>query len=334
MRKFLILFSFVCGLSLCAKDFTYNEIVYTVVDEDAKTVETKVGAVELDEEEKEVYIAGNELSGIVKLPEIVTDENGVEYTLIRLGNQAFSNSRYLLSVELPETIVEIGDNAFYGCIMLIRVNIPDAVTSIGKYSFFSCFALDQIKLPDTLKSISEGMFAGCHFKYINLPQSLLYVEEYAFLACIGLTEVNLPENVWFVEKGAFFGCTELKTLYLPDNLVIVGSMGFGLCEKLTTVYYNTSLPALATKDIFSNKTYANARLVVPQGAKKVMEGKTPWSYFVNIEEADFGSIDDVDISDNLLPVEYYNLRGERVLSPEQGQIIIERSGNRTRKIVF
>lgn len=39
-------------------------------------------------------------------------------------------------------------------------------------------------------------------------------------------------------------------------------------------------------------------------------------------------------ADNMSPVEYYNLQGQRIASPEKGQIVICRRGSQAAKVVF
>lgn len=65
MRKILILLlTAVAALSARAYDFTYDGIIYTVIDEEARTVETKSG---------NISAAGNKVSGDITIPATVYD---------------------------------------------------------------------------------------------------------------------------------------------------------------------------------------------------------------------------------------------------------------------
>lgn len=336
MKKLLCIATLLGCLSLSAKDFTYNGIIYTVTDEDAMTVETKAGTTEPDPEdsEKVIRIAGNDAAGFITLPSTVRDENGEEYTLTRLGDDSFSNCSYLFDVTLPETVTEIGSYAFYGCSLLSKAELPVKLKTIGEYAFFGCLNLDSIDLPNSITKIKEGTFAGCSFKSIKLPENLLSIEDYAFMMCTSLTEIKIPDYTIIIDLGAFYACTSLKTVYLPEYLIFPGSMIFGSCSNITKVYYLTDSPVTASKNIFDDKVYTQATLYVPEGSKSVMESKLPWTYFVNIVEENVGSVDDIVEDDLSQPVEYFDLNGRKIESPERGQVLIERQGNKTRKVIY
>ncbi len=324
------------SLCLSARDFIYEGIAYTVLDENEKTVQTKAGSVETDpnDESKEIHIPGNTVSILIQLPEKVTDENGNEYTLTTIGKDSFCENSTLLSVSLPESVKEIEDNAFYGCNYLIKINFPEGLKSIGNYAFFACISLMDIELPAGLLMIKTGSFAGCALKSINLPENLMAIYEYAFMSCMNLTEVRIPENVFLMGDACFLGCTSLKTLYLPAKLLFAGSMMFYSCKELTSVYYPTDSPVSASKNNFDNSIYSSATLYVQAGASSAMAQTIPWKYFSNIVEYDFSSIDAIQTESPNQPVEYYDLNGRRVQSPIPGQLLIRRVGTETSKIFF
>lgn len=133
MRKKLLLFTFSLFLSLpiIAKEFTYEyegqKIIYSVIDEEAKTVETLKG----------VNSAGNYVSDDLVLPAHPKDGE-VEYTLTRISDNAFLYCQELTSVIIPNTVTEIGESAFYCCYELSNINLPNSVTVIGEYAFSNC----------------------------------------------------------------------------------------------------------------------------------------------------------------------------------------------------
>ena len=59
----------------------------------------------------------------------------IEDGVTNIGNDAFTGSSNLTSVEIPNSVTSIGDGAFYGCISLTSVEIPNSVTSIGESAF-------------------------------------------------------------------------------------------------------------------------------------------------------------------------------------------------------
>ena len=76
----------------------------------------------------------------------------------------------------------------------------------------------------------------------------------------------------------------------------------------------------ASENIFSEATYNNACLYVPQGRKFAYEKTTPWNKFY-ILEIDVTDINDV-IKDASAPKVYYDLNGRIVMTPTKGIYIL------------
>ena len=102
----LSIISFSC-LASVARDFSYTyegqTLVYTVLDEEAKTCEPKAGYT------TGIYaIPGNNVSGKLILPEKVMDGNNA-YVLTRIGDFAFSSCYGLTGpLTIPNSVTSIG----------------------------------------------------------------------------------------------------------------------------------------------------------------------------------------------------------------------------------
>lgn len=323
-------------LYLGAKDISYKGIVYSVLDESEKTVQTKEGSIETDpaDSSKEIYVPGNSVSGFIILPEIVIDESGLEYTLTNIGQNSFCNNSTLLSIRLPQSVEVIDNYAFYGCSNMLSINLPNELNTIGDYAFFGCMSMGDIEIPEGIFIIREGTFAGCGFEHVSLPQSLLAISEFSFMACMNLTEINIPDEVFIMGAACFLGCLNLTTIHLPADLMLTDSRLFSSCSKIASVYYPTNTPTAATKNIFDDSVYSRAILYIPEGSTSTMDDTTPWKYFTYKVEYDFAAINNIFQDILEAPVEFYDLNGRRILTPAPGQILIRRSGSTSSKIIF
>ncbi len=117
--------------------------------------------------------------------EIILSKN-----LISIGNYAFYGSRFLKSIEIPESTTSIGDYAFSG-ISLTNIEIPKGVTSIGERAFYRCFFLTNIEIPESVTSIGD----------------------YAFQSSDELKEIVIPRSVEYIGKGAFYIWNSDLTIY-------------------------------------------------------------------------------------------------------------------------
>lgn len=72
---------------------------------------------------------------------------------------AFTGSRNLKSVEIPNSVINISEDAFY-CSGITSVNIPDSIKSIKFETFSCCQNLKSVIIPDSVTSIDIFAFYG------------------------------------------------------------------------------------------------------------------------------------------------------------------------------
>ena len=88
-------------------EFTYEgqTLTYTVIDEEAKTVQTKEGDSGMPSP-----TAGNKVSGKLVIPSQIKEGDEV-YDVVKIGEAAFYDC-YITSITIPESVTEIGADAF------------------------------------------------------------------------------------------------------------------------------------------------------------------------------------------------------------------------------
>ena len=77
-----------------------------------------------------------------------------------IGEFAFSGSRSLESITIPEGVTSIGLRAFFFCNKLTAITIPDSVTTIQDMAFFGCSNLTSITIPKAFHSEDEASRLG------------------------------------------------------------------------------------------------------------------------------------------------------------------------------
>ena len=125
------------------------------------------------------------------------------------------------------------------CLEITNVTISDGVTSIGSYAFCYC-SVKSITLPFGLKHIGSSAFFNCpNIQQINIPDSVEYIDPYAFSCCKGLHTVQLPASLTLISEELFAECDNLRNLSIPDAVTEIGANAFLRC----TAFILEKLPA-------------------------------------------------------------------------------------------
>lgn len=125
------------------------------------------------------------------------------------------------------------------CVEITNVTISDGVTSIGSYAFCYC-SVKSITLPFGLKHIGASAFFYCpNIQQINIPDSVEYIDPYAFSCCKGLHTVQLPASLTLISEELFAECDNLRNLSIPDTVTEIGANAFLRC----TAFILEKLPA-------------------------------------------------------------------------------------------
>ncbi len=105
------------------------------------------------------------------------------------------------------------------------------------------FGADEIySIRKNIKIIRHEAFENCSLlKEINIPDSVVKIEDYAFADCSGLQKVNIPNSVTSIGTGVFEGCLSLQTLNLPNSVTDIGSYAFAGCTSLTRITMPNSI---------------------------------------------------------------------------------------------
>ncbi len=167
-------------------------------------------------------------------------------TLTSLPAHAFSGMTSLVNVYLPDGLKEIGDAAFLSCEKLTNCELPLSLTRIGAMAFART-AVKKVELGASVSEIGRGAWSGCkqlaeisvddsNSAFIAVDAVLYNKAQTSMLICAAARngELNLPESLIRIEDYACEGCRNLSGgLHLPNGLTYVGDFAFAGCEGLT-----------------------------------------------------------------------------------------------------
>lgn len=225
----------------------------------------------------------------------------------------------------------LGKNAFYGCTSLTSVELPENITSIPDGAFRECTSLTALEIPETVTEIGRSAFEGSAIQSAEIPASVYSIGSRAYKNCTSLTSVSMPENLYQIDSQTFMGCTSLKSITIPESVSQIGSQAFADVDFESVISLATYPPYVENENAFSNVTYANAYLYVPEEATDYYKTADVWSKFskqsitTGIEAIETDAID--------ADAEYYNLQGVKIVNPTSG-IYIRRQGTKIDKVII
>lgn len=141
----------------------------------------------------------------------------------------------------------------------------------GTCEILSCFVVAEVlEIPETIGNLTVVGIGGYAFasdgiQKIVLPDTVTYLANDAFNACLDLESVILGDGLKSVGSMAFANCPELKSIEFPEGIEEIGHSLFSMSEELEEVY----IPASATLfegRITSPTLCPNLVVVTPAGS--------------------------------------------------------------------
>lgn len=252
-------------------------------------------------------------SGVLDIPAEVEYE-GVRYTVVSVGERAFSGIAEITGIMLPRTITDIGPYAFSYCTALVgTVTIGEEVVSIGRSAFYgcggitavnfnaencesmggtrsgtvfgNCRALTKITFGPNVQRIPDYAFAGMdglRFEW-NMPKALEYIGEYAFAYCNSIYgTLSLPDGVKRVGAYAFAQCHSMRQLEIPSRIERIDTRAFYQCVNLTQMKVYAMVPPNVGADAFLGIS-GGAVMTVPCISVDRYRQAPEWSRIYNIK---------------------------------------------------
>lgn len=202
-----------------AVTFDVEGIRYNILSQQDKTVEVAIIPKSIS------YPSYSTYAGDFNIPAKVTF-NEIEYDVIGIGPNAFSECSKLGTITLPNSIKYIGFGAF-SYSNLSSITLPESVESIKAAAFRDCHYLTEFTIPQATTELETTIFYGCYnLKKVTILSPLSSIPDDTFFKCSGLSVINIPETVVSLGDAAFYYTSNLSTLKIPRSVTNIGSQCF------------------------------------------------------------------------------------------------------------
>lgn len=159
----------------------------------------------------------------------------IPYDVTAIDSMAFSGCMYLEEVLMPDQMSSVGSMSFFNCTSLKRVVLGPNVLTIESAAFEDCVNLKEVEWCDNLIMIDTLAFSGTGFTDLKIPDSVMFLEEYAFFSCENLKTVNIPDSVQFMGTNAFLGCFSLESITISGTFLLMDEFALGIGDESTSV---------------------------------------------------------------------------------------------------
>ena len=222
-RLVLFICTLLCANVLLAQSFTIGNFRYTVRNYSDGTTGVSV------------YPADTTIT-TANIPETVTYE-GVTYTVIEIGYNAFANCRNLTSVTIPKGVWKIDCYSFVGCTNLRVLNYN---AENYRFEFFGYDDVDDYYF-----------FRDCPINEINIGEDVRKIPAYFAYNLDSLTSITISDGVDSIMNGAFKNCSNLTSVNIPNSVTYIarrlssetfsyGGSPFEGCSSLTSMTIDMS----------------------------------------------------------------------------------------------
>ncbi len=203
-------------------------------------------------------------------------------SVIKIGDYAFQNARYLKSVQFNKKIKIIGRSAFDDCKNLESLDFDESLQEIGEWCFHGCDKIQRIHIVQRLEKIGKYAFGSCEsLKYINVDQNNtsyteidgnLYTKDGKIILQYAIAKPDktfyMPSSVETISFRAISDAFHLEKVIL-QNIGVIEEKAFYFDINLKEIHFNT-VPIFQGKKIF-DCTHSELKLILKNN--QIMEYK-------------------------------------------------------------
>ncbi len=209
----------------------------------------------------------------------------IPYGVSTIGDTVFADCTSLKEVSVPNTLTSVGTHVFHGCSALETFK-GDGASADGRcivvnnaICAFAPVGITEYTTPQGVEAINECVFEECELTSITISEGVHTIGLQAFAYSKNLKTVNLPNSLIIIEERAFNTCDSMESITIPSNVATIGFGAF-TSENLKTVYCKATTPPTVEEYIFGEKNKARS-IYVPADSVEAYKAASGWSNYAD-----------------------------------------------------
>lgn len=280
----------------------YAKVIHTDMSETSNIVSD--GDYAMFKDGDEYILLGGYFEGktALVLPDIATSINAYAFygnrtiasitigsNIKMIGEDAFCDCRNLVEViNLSSLDIKVGStaNGYVACYaqkVLTNEDEKGEVFNVGDYSFYKQggeYILYRYNGSDkelTLPGLIDGghsykigrrVFRDKYVVSVVMPESVIAIDDEAFLGYSNLTSVVIGENVSTIGSYAFSNCSSLTSVVIGENVTSIGNSAFSNCSSLTSIIIPEKVTAISGGAFYDCSKLTSVEFKNPEGWKR------------------------------------------------------------------
>ena len=147
----------------------------------------------------------------------------------------------------------------------IVLDYPNEITSVKATDNT---ALTYIQTPNTMTMIGNWAFGNCpNLASINITEGVTSIIEGTFQSCPLLSNITLPNSLTSIGQSVFEDCVKLVSITIPEGVKSIGDYSFRNCEALSNITLPNSLTSISNNIFRECKSLKS--ITIPEGVKSI-----------------------------------------------------------------
>jgi len=160
--------------------------------------------------------------------------------------------------------INISDEEYENIINNSEPTQPIQPVIENEYNTITYNSFKKIELQN--KNFGANIIYHTHSNNIGkivFDNNVTYIPPKAFKDCISLKSINLPKSIISIEEQAFYGCKLLSYIIIPDSVKYIKSFSFAECSSyLKYVYIGNSIELIEPYAFSTFSNSSNIKLII------------------------------------------------------------------------